>query len=329
MYAHKIIEDLKRYYRILKSVNRSACNVFEQDFIIKMINNSQHFSLGDSGFFDEIGLTIGDHNLFDGDLGDVRIPYNTCFFSYSCNKRYQSKILGEGKGLSLKRAILCNELFEDIIIFYIFNYMDSANMWEISPVASIAYIGSTIGTSKNTKELFEFLEKYKIISRGQVHDNSTSIPIPMFYGLSIKKIIKFHEENAEDLAIINIALLLLGCKNIEFKKNIPDVKLQKARKKRGKLPLFTYHTLVIKPTGNRQESVPKHLWDNRVHLCRGHFKTYTKKKPLFGNITGRFWWQPSVRGQNKNGVVMKDYKVETIAKKYNHPSTKRIKQRET
>jgi hypothetical protein len=104
---------------------------------------------------------------------------------------------------------------------------------------------------------------------------------------------------------------ILSCKNITTVDNPPPEKLNKKRAKKNKCPLFTYKTLVIKPTGKKQASQEAQgLWENRVHLCRGHFKTYTEENPLFGRLTGRYWWQPSVRGNKKKGVVMKDYKVE-------------------
>lgn len=103
---------------------------------------------------------------------------------------------------------------------------------------------------------------------------------------------------------------LLSCKNIDTIDNEPPPRLNKSRKKKGKCPIFTYKTLVIKPTSKKQqEQEAQGLWNNRVHLCRGHFKEYSSDKPLFGKYTGRYWWQPSVRGRNTDGVVMKDYEV--------------------
>ena len=107
---------------------------------------------------------------------------------------------------------------------------------------------------------------------------------------------------------------LLACKNIGAADNEPPAKLNKARAKKGKQPLFTYKILVIKPTSKRQQSLEAQgLWENRIHLCRGHFKEYTGDKPLFGKYTGRYWWQPAVRGRNRDGVVMKDYEVKPTA----------------
>ena len=112
--------------------------------------------------------------------------------------------------------------------------------------------------------------------------------------------------------IIIKVLQLLNCKNITTRNTYPSKSLNKKRKKAGKQELFTYKTLVLKPTGKKQETqAAQGLWDNRVHLCRGHFKTYTEDKPLFGRVTGRFWWQPSIRGNAKKGMVVKDYEVKT------------------
>lgn len=105
---------------------------------------------------------------------------------------------------------------------------------------------------------------------------------------------------------------LLNCINIIHIKNNHPEKLQKARIKRGKLPLQSYYTLELKGVSKKYENMMKKndpQWANRIHLCRGHFKRYTEDKPLFGKYTGLWWWQPAVRGKNKKGVIFKDYEL--------------------
>lgn len=106
-------------------------------------------------------------------------------------------------------------------------------------------------------------------------------------------------------------IMLLTCKNIQAEKIPAPEALNKKRRKAGKQELFDYHVLNVvvpsKKRGYRESTEP--LSHNRVHLCRGHFKEYTAEHPLFGHYTGLFWWQPHVRGQNKDGIVMKDYSV--------------------
>ena len=46
-----------------------------------------------------------------------------------------------------------------------------------------------------------------------------------------------------------------------------------------------------------------------LHAVRGHFKEYTKERPLFGRLVGRWWWPPSQRGDKKEGEIIKEYDI--------------------
>lgn len=119
------------------------------------------------------------------------------------------------------------------------------------------------------------------------------------------------EDSIGDLSCLNTAILLLNCKNVETESHPPPKKLNKKRISKNKSPLFTFHTLKLKfpqkrsvPSGERKEA-ENHC---RLHFCRGHFKKYTDENPLFGRISGLWWWQPHVRG-TREGFVDKDYEV--------------------
>jgi hypothetical protein len=43
---------------------------------------------------------------------------------------------------------------------------------------------------------------------------------------------------------------------------------------------------------------------------RGHFKHYTAEAPLFGRMTGTWWWSPTLKGDAAHGVVEKEYQIE-------------------
>ena len=82
--------------------------------------------------------------------------------------------------------------------------------------------------------------------------------------------------------------------------------------KAGKQELFTYKTLkLVLPSKARNGSEDQSPSGERVriHLCRGHFKHFTKDAPLFGRHTGLYWWQPQLRGDKTKGMVAKDYEV--------------------
>ena len=129
---------------------------------------------------------------------------------------------------------------------------------------------------------------------------------------------KIHDEVNIDLATSRLYLDVLNCQNIVTKDVIPPEKLNRKRIRNGKLPLYTYKILEVvkgKPKSKNAGSVP---WDYqspasvRFHLCRGHFKTFTPDKPLFGKYSGTFWWNPQSRGNKELGEIEKDYDVKVV-----------------
>lgn len=96
-------------------------------------------------------------------------------------------------------------------------------------------------------------------------------------------------------------LSALHCKNIQRKEHRPDAKLQKARQKRGKAPLFSNWTLEIKASAERGANLGGTHSSPRVHLRRGHPRQYQPGKWT--------WVQPCAVGNVAAGVVHKDYAV--------------------
>lgn len=93
----------------------------------------------------------------------------------------------------------------------------------------------------------------------------------------------------------------LNCSNINRIEHTPSKKLQKARIKRGKQPLFSYWTLEI--------DIPKSMSlgadmggthaSPRLHLRRGHPRQYAPGKWC--------WVQPHAVGCSRSGMIHKDY----------------------
>jgi hypothetical protein len=118
----------------------------------------------------------------------------------------------------------------------------------------------------------------------------------------LEKVIKI---SSPAMTVTNALFLLLQCRNVITEEVVPS----KSQKRRSKKPLLSYHILKIKPSKSNplRDNTPLG-GENRVHLCRGHFKTYTAERPLMGRFVGRYWWQPQARGRAK-GIVLKDYEV--------------------
>lgn len=91
----------------------------------------------------------------------------------------------------------------------------------------------------------------------------------------------------------------LHCTNVHRQKHEPDTKLQKARARRGKAPLFSYWTLQLDGKSERGEDRGGTHASPRVHLRRGHPRQY---------MPGKWTWvQAHAVGNRALGMVHKDY----------------------
>lgn len=115
--------------------------------------------------------------------------------------------------------------------------------------------------------------------------------------------------------LVHATLYTLNARNIYLEAVDPPARLNRKREKNGKIPLYRYHVLKVAPgivrKNKHHESTQPVTGAMPIHLCRGHFRTYTEKAPLFGipGNCGRFWVPAHVRGNKQNGIVMKDYEL--------------------
>lgn len=278
MYAHQVIEALKTF---------STSNVKMKELISVAahgIQIAQKFHLGDISTQGIVDGYTGKHLFDDPSRRYVNFPYEKVWVDWADNHDKDMVDIKNEACFPKKSAALIITLDNQYHNILLFNFI---GMWLMTPIVFNLYLSSEhnnfVVACAHLPNLSPELEK----------------------GMGI-----LEKESNREITVLNMFLEILNCKNISTIDNPPPERLNKKRVKNGKQPLFTYKTLVIKPTSKKQVSQEAQgLWENRVHLCRGHFKTYTEKNPLFGSHTGRYWWQSSVRGNKAKGVVMKDYEV--------------------
>ena len=273
MYAHQVIEDLKR---IVVEGDKKIVNTGMVSNAMFRIGQSQSFHMGDySGIINTFSVDKGKKIPVYIQEEFMRPPYPVTWIDFHYNGDKFGRLAME---------------FDDAMYVIPFCKIKGDETW----TPQVFYFGFRNGEG--------YLGVSALFSTEYIQ------------GMSIKSDIEKHAMSyhlTSGTLICNFNQLIT-CKNIGTVDNEPSDKLNKSRVKKGKQPIFTYKTLVIKPTSKRQESLEAQgLWENRIHLCRGHFKEYSDEKPLFGKYTGRYWWQPSVRGRNTEGVVMKDYEVKS------------------
>ena len=109
-----------------------------------------------------------------------------------------------------------------------------------------------------------------------------------------------------------VACTFSHCKNVTYYERECPPKLQKKRIKKGKIPQETYRILDIdglQKQAKSESTKERGELQTALHICRGHFKTYSKEKPLMGKFTGTYWWPMHKRGSAEYGTVHKDYKI--------------------
>lgn len=99
-----------------------------------------------------------------------------------------------------------------------------------------------------------------------------------------------------------LALTFLNTVNRQVVDRIPSNRLQRARQRRGKLPVVRYSEILVPGHASYQASGPGAKKEPSVslHVVRGHFKR---------RATGIYWWHPHMRGAYDKGVTLSRYAV--------------------
>jgi len=107
------------------------------------------------------------------------------------------------------------------------------------------------------------------------------------------------------LDALNVVAMLgrfLNCRNVELVEVLPKTIASNPKKRRKRLsdPSRTrYRVVHVEPVGKRRRghsASASATTAKRQHMRRGHFKTYGPDAPLFGRITGTYWWGPALCG---------------------------------
>jgi hypothetical protein len=300
MYAHQAIEDLDSVLRSAKShgYEDSITKLFKQS--ITDIQKSQKFHVGSiEHLANAVKIMPGAELFMDRQSG--KLPFKLCWFDWTVLKPERQEIDDRVKDYGLAdtsaEAVLVEEIFTGIYNVSAFTRFITRNSqysnffkidrdhWGMNPVRFQVVIGK-----------------------------GCRLIIPHGWDVTDELIELCKVEMSINCTFLDQSLKLLNCKNISTEVIKAPEALNKKRRKNGKQEIFDYRILNVtmpgKKQGYREQNEP--LSHNRVHLCRGHFKEYTQEHPLFGKYTGLYWWQPHVRGQNKEGIVMKDYNVRHV-----------------
>jgi len=271
-------------YKATKLVNPNCFTGgrFMKSCLLSNIINAEKFVFTDVDVFSNMSASFHKTPLFSERMaiaGDL--PFERCWFEYN----YESNSILAGGGL-----LVCRHEKDDcdrVISMMPFIKMDG----RIAPLM--------LGLIIDLKDGLHHYDAVGYSGAIAMHDDY------------VAKFMTFAS------TLLNFTMLLLECKNI-VTEDVPTP--PKRKMKRGSiktfLPEFSYKTLKVIVGGKRRASsgcgISSGNHQNRQHLCRGHFKTFTEDKPLMGRAVGRFWWNSSVRGNPALGVVDKEYVINCL-----------------
>lgn len=269
MFKHQIIGDIQKINAFVKNKNYK---ILFADYIMPILLKAETFYMGDMKSLQKIFKRFFGMPVFVGEAAiDVNMPYPVCLFEANYSDRSFAI-------LTAKTEVIETDIIkeDDDLVYFIFKKVDKA--W--IPSAGMGMVA----IDKRTE--FFFVDKERMDR------------IENFLSLGV--------------IFLNTCLMLLNTQNIVTNKVIAPKKLNKKRIKKGEIPHTDYYTIGVKNPSEYSKRENRKIENpgiTRLHLCRGHFKTYTEENPLFGRIVGRIWWQPHIRGNKDQGLILKDYHV--------------------
>lgn len=306
MYAHKVVEWL--------GLTQQAYGKKTEEFFEELSNTIDHatkFYCGNRSLYPIEHKKRQHETRFVAP--DLRLPFSVCWFDWDIDT---SEVKG-GANESSRRAVLAIDIpKKGCWAAMSFFYSDTSKQWR----SSFCWFFISRGCLWSNNE-FRASVKIRGCHRELSLDEYESAILPLESVATEVVIKKGYIDSAvlqdqADICDFEQVLKLFTCKNVTTQTTPAPAKLNKKRVKTGKLPIYEYKTLHITlPGKNKKNGMGQPIGTTqRLHMCRGHFKEYTEDAPLFGRFTGRYWWQPSVRGDKSKGEIKKDYVVNVNAK---------------
>jgi hypothetical protein len=237
-----------------------------------------------------------------------RLPYKECWFEFTEKSYFLADKNNEYRMIS-SSAFVVEHSEEHIIEMTIF----SENIQDVCPLILTSIklqldenyylIESQVNEIFRTMKIFPE-EQYKLFGAlntplKAIHTMRT----PTSFELDqIKKM------TANVILAMSFTMKFLNCKNVIMIDN-QDKKELKKRIRKGKKFYERWKTLQVTGIEISQDQKGHQGNFNPLHICRGHFKTFTNEHPLFGRHTGTYWWSDQVRGKREIGIVEKDYSL--------------------
>lgn len=279
MYAHQVIDDLAKTLR-----TRSIPSALYRDsikFVINHIKNAKQFFLGEfRDFTIPLETTLTDDTaLFLNECSPfTRLPYKICWFEFTST--FQEVKPEENIP---KRCSLAIEIKPDLIWVWIVNYVPDMSMWALTPQSYYISIGKTLSDDPVLMSMIQQMNP-ALLENSNASQNiqeSNIFPIPLSDKIDPQTSFELGQDDHRDLYVLNSALLLLNCKNIETEENRAPEKINKRRRKKvnkSSSPTRLYNLNCQQQNPPRQNQVIQRQKIQKESTCAEDISKYTQTK---------------------------------------------------
>lgn len=217
---------------------------------------------------------------------NVMPPFDVTWFEVAEGQCSETRGFGWGVLTRVERTEP-NALFAVVTAF---TFVSPSGSLPVGPMAAFTYIVGPTGEMDGDIEGYDYYAKWARLDELPAKRLQRRLLVPVLLGISFTH-----------------------CKNVTLV-DAPDrrTRQQIRRDERAGVEPVRFKTLDIRPMRKVLEDEGQAAtvgMQRALHICRGHFATYSPDKPLFGKHAGTFWVPAHVRGNADRGVVAKDYRV--------------------
>lgn len=281
-FSNEFCDDLKWFAKS----NQAGAGYFNR--IRKRIESrAVHFQLPHGGY---ILPKEGDEVVIETDI--LRPPFPTTVIEYTEG----GGELRAGETPSTKRLVLAVDENDGVTLFPAY-YADAQDIWQPPTIYWRFIYGRSFALSRTKPRDFSDDD---VIRYGECWPGAVAaVKVPM----SLEKYASIELSNInQELSVYMDFCLAMSQYETEIVDQRPDAQVQRLRRLRGKKPLMTYKVITI--TGKRKVSKEGKGGTHAspvTHLRRGHWRHYK---------SGKRSWVAAALVNGKDGMVVKDYKVE-------------------
>jgi len=280
-FSDEFCDDLTRY---MKTKPQGAA--FFGRLRKRLHSHAVHFKLPEDGY---VLPDSGDSVIVFTDV--LKPPFPTTVIEFVT----ADSVLKPGEFRSSKRLVMAVDEGDSVVLYPAF-IKDDSGKWVPPLVHWRFYYGKELMLSRSKAKVITD----DILAVGEAWDGAVTSRA------SLDHFVPNELRNLnQELSVYMDFCKALAEYDTEFTDHRPDAELARQRRIRGKRPLYTYKVITI--TGKRRVSEISKGGTHAspvAHLRRGHWRTYK---------SGRKSWVRAAMINGTDGIVVKDYKVESRA----------------